>query len=77
MKSVAIIPPGTEVDLAQGLIGRVTEVCISKAHTDGEWYVQYKCVWWDGKTRQHHWLEEMEVTAAKDERLPVGFKGTE
>lgn len=66
-----IIPPGTEVVIGPGMtfIGTVTAVRITAGPT-----VEYRCVWWDGKTRHERYLTAGEVEG-RDELFAALFPG--
>ena len=46
----------------------VTELSISSSM-----HVQYKCVWWNGATRNSEWLSELEINGEAPE-MRVGFR---
>jgi hypothetical protein len=60
---------GTEVDLGKNLKGTVLEVLITESNK-----VQYKCVWWDGNKRTTDWLSSLEVEAAEEDKMFIGFR---
>lgn len=60
---------GTEVNLGKNLKGKVVEVLISEKNQ-----VQYKCVWWEGKTRTAEWVYASEVEGPYREKIQIGFR---
>ncbi len=75
MKMREIIPPGTAVLMGSSddlLVGRVVEVLMDGVNVC---HVQYKVVWWDGRTRRSEWLEESEVAPrTPDSTMGMGFQ---
>jgi len=67
-ETIAVFAVGTEVDLGKNLKGTVLEVLISENDK-----VQYKCIWWDGKSRTTDWLSSLELKATT-EKIYIGFK---
>ena len=66
---IEIYTVGSEVDLGNKLKGKITEILIQA--TDR---IQYKCVWWDAKTRKEEWLSSFELEGKCEDKLQLGFK---
>lgn len=70
--SIQIIKPGSSIIIDEDIHGKVIQVLI-KAND----YVQYKCVWWDKKTRKDEWLESSEIEYAEEQNrqnvYQIGF----
>jgi hypothetical protein len=54
-----VIAPGANVDLGNGLIGKVLEVCVKESSE------RYREVWWNGTTRVVAWFEPNKLKCAQ------------
>jgi uncharacterized protein YodC (DUF2158 family) len=66
-----VYKPGTEVILCDDIKARVTAVSILS-----EDLIQYKCCWWNGKSRTSEWVrpEEIITTDVKNNTVKIGFR---
>lgn len=71
MDSITVFKPETSVEIAGGIDAIVLSVCINP---NGN--VEYKVVWFDGRTRRSEWMQACEVSEALcSEEVTIGFAG--
>lgn len=64
-----VYPPGTKVQLHEGISGIVIAVQIEQYE-----HVTYRVSWWNGRARCTEWLERCELDGPYNERRKVvGF----
>jgi hypothetical protein len=69
--SMQLFPIGQRVILDSDIEGTITGIMIRENN-----YIEYEVVWWDGRTRNCIWLQELEVaTTGESGSLNIGFKG--
>lgn len=78
-RQILIIRPGDDCWVGSrkdAIPGKVVEVSI-KAATGCEFSIQFRVIWWDGRTRKSEWLEDIEVEPISPNGpfQPVGFHG--
>lgn len=80
MDDVKVAPPGTicsiripGVSPLEGIPGRIDAVAI---YEQGK--IEYRVIWWDGRTRTSNWLspDEVMIGCSSDGRMQIGFQCT-
>ena len=70
MEQIEVMQVGSHVMLSEDIRARITGIMI-----DDKCHVTYRCVWWEGGTRNNEWLEHFEVAGADEpEVMQVGFQ---
>lgn len=66
-----LFPIGQRVILDSDIEGTITGIIIRENN-----YIEYEVVWWNGRTRNCIWLQELEVMVTGESKsLNIGFKG--
>ena len=57
-QAVKLIPIGISVEMPANpkMVAEIIEISIGPKN-----HIQYKCVWWDGRSRKNEWFEEFEI----------------
>ncbi len=70
MRQIEVMQVGSPVTLSEDIQARITGVMIEE-----NYHITYRCVWWEGGTRNVEWLEQFEVTQADEPQgMTIGFQ---
>jgi hypothetical protein len=70
-KAISVLPPGTEVILAEDVTGTIRAIRLVGKPLQ----VEYEVAWWSGGNRMEGFLQEFELAADDSRRVPIGFRG--
>lgn len=71
MSEVECLRVGTRVQIAEGITGLITAICVRNTKT-----VTYEVAWWNGRDQRIEWFSPWQVKATENEQQTrIGFIG--